>query len=296
MNLLVIGSQGQLARSLVEHARGRSEFSLTAIGRPQIDLEKPGSAAEIIAAMRPDIVINAAGYTAVDQAEAEPERAFRVNAEAAGEIAGAAAKVDAPVIHISTDYVFDGRADRPYDEEAPTNPLNVYGKSKLAGEEQVRRENPKHLIVRTAWVYSPFGHNFIKSMMAAAEKRAELRVVEDQRGNPTSALDLAKGILGMISALRDAPTRLGKTYHLAGFGVASWYEFAVAILEERERLGLPTAEVLPIASSEWPSAAARPANSVLDCAKAYRGFGIRLPLWSNSVREIVRRLASETKA
>src|SRR5437660_1636965 len=200
MKVLVTGTEGQLARSLVERARLHPAIDLVAIGRPMLDMEVAGSAAAAIAEAAPDVVVNAAAYTAVDQAEDEPERAFRVNADAAGEVAAAATRAGAAVIQLSTDYVFNGRAEGPYREDAPVDPLGVYGRSKLAGEEQVRAANPRHAIVRTAWVYSPFGRNFIKSMMAGAGVRDRLTVVDDQRGSPTSALDLADGLLAMVEA------------------------------------------------------------------------------------------------
>src|SRR3954452_12728393 len=185
MKVLVIGSSGQLAQSLLERAVGRGGIALRAIGRPEIDLEVAGAASSAIAAAAPDVVINAAAYTAVDQAEDEPERAFRINADAAGEIAAATAG-KARLVHVSTDYVFDGTAEGAYGENAEPNPLNVYGRSKLAGEANVRSANPEHVIVRTSWVYSPFGRNFVATMMAAAERNDHLAVVDDQRGCPTS--------------------------------------------------------------------------------------------------------------
>src|SRR4051812_35034781 len=171
MKILVTGIEGQLARSLAERARLHPDLELIARGRPELDLELPGSAAAAIAQAQPDVVINAAAYTAVDQAEDERDRAFRINADAAGEVAEAAAHAGAAVIQISTDYVFDGRGEGASREDAPVNPLGVYGSSKLAGEEQVRAANPRYAIVRTAWVYSPFGRNFVKSMMAATSVR-----------------------------------------------------------------------------------------------------------------------------
>src|SRR5438067_4281056 len=222
MKVLVIGSSGQLATSLTERAHGRAGIELRTIGRPDVDLELPGSAASIIAAAAPDVVINAAAYTAVDLAEGEPDRAFRINADAAGEIAAATAG-NARLIHISTDYVFDGRADGAYGEDAEPNPLNVYGRSKLAGEANVRSANADHLIVRTSWVYSPFGRNFVTTMMAAAERNDCLTVVDDQRGCPTSALDLAEGILRVVDVWKGGShTGLGETYHLAGTDSTSW--------------------------------------------------------------------------
>jgi dTDP-4-dehydrorhamnose reductase len=291
MKVLVIGSSGQLARSLAERAHGRAGIELRTIGRPEIDLEVPGSVAAGIAAAAPDVVINAAAYTAVDLAEDEPDRAFRVNAGAAGEIAAATAG-KARLIHISTDYVFDGRAEGAYGEDAEPNPLNVYGRSKLAGEANVRSANADHLIVRTSWVYSPFGRNFVTTLMAAAEGKDRLTVVDDQRGCPTSGLDLAEGILRVVDVWNGGSrTGLGKTYHLAGAGSTSWCGFAQAIMDERRTRGLKTAAVAPIQSKDWPTRAERPRNSTLECGKFLRDFGFAMPEWRSSLAEVVERLA-----
>jgi dTDP-4-dehydrorhamnose reductase len=294
MKLMVTGCKGQLARSLIERASNRPDIWLVALGRPELDLEQPGSAAEAIAEIRPDVVINAAAYTAVDRAEDEPELAMRINADGAGEVAEAAARVGAPVIQISTDYVFDGRAAGDYAEDAPTSPVGAYGRTKLAGEEQVRAANWRHAIIRTAWVYSPFGHNFVKTMMAVAKTRDVLTVVDDQQGNPSSALDLADGLLAMLDRWRDAPDAgLGQTYHVAGAGWTSWCGFARAIMAKREQLGLPTARIEPIATADWPTKAQRPPNSRLSSDKFARDFGFVMPPWEHSLAEVVERLASE---
>jgi len=293
VKILVTGADGQLARSLVERVQGRSGLELVAVGRPELDLAVPGSAAAAIGAIQPQLVINAAAYTAVDKAEDDPGLAFRINAEAAGEVAAAAALVDAAVIQISTDYVFDGRSNEPYAEEAPTSPLGVYGRSKLEGEDRVRAANPRHAIVRTAWVYSPFGSNFVKTMMAAARTRDVLNVVEDQRGSPTSALDLADGLLQMAETWNDAPDRgVGATYHVAGTGETSWFGLAECVMSECRKRSLPAAKVLPIATSDWPTRAARPPNSVLDSHKFEQEFDFTMPEWRQSVAVVVDRLAA----
>jgi dTDP-4-dehydrorhamnose reductase len=274
MKVLVTGAEGQVARSLVERSRARRGVELIAVGRPRLDLEQAKAAERVIVEISPDVVINAAAYTAVDAAEDEPERAFRVNADAAGEIAAAAARIGAPIIQLSTDYVFDGSAAGPYDEKSEPNPLGVYGGSKLAGEEQVRSANADHVIVRTAWVYSPFGRNFLKTMVSAAGRGAPLTVVSDQRGSPTSALDLADGLLKIVERWQTEPTAtLGETFHLAGTGSTSWFGFAQAIMDECRKHGVPAAEVQPISSAEWPTKAPRPSNSVLNTCKFEREFG-----------------------
>ena len=292
MRVLVTGAQGQLARSIVERGAARLEFEIIALGRPQLDLELAGSGEAAVAAVRPDVVINAAAYTAVDQAEDEPERAYRINAEAAGEIAAAAARCGARVIQISTDYVFDGRADGAYAEDAVPNPLGVYGRTKLAGEEGVRAANPNHVILRTAWVYSPFGRNFVKTMMSAAESRDTLDVVDDQVGSPSSALDLADGLFRILETWgEERETGLGEVYHLAGTGATSWCGFARAIMAECNKQGLPAAEVYPIATADWPTKAARPANSVMSSAQFTRDFAFSMPRWEDSLSDVVGRLA-----
>ncbi|HEY0630184.1 MAG TPA: dTDP-4-dehydrorhamnose reductase [Sphingomicrobium sp.] len=291
MKLLVTGKNGQLAQSLTEHAALWPGIELIAVGRPDIDLESPGSASELIRRLKPDLVINAAADTDVDGAEEQPLRARRINGEAAGEVAAAAAAIGSPIIHISTDYVFDGSSIEPYSEEEPTRPINAYGCSKLAGEEAVQAANPRHLILRTAWLYSPFGRNFVKTIFEAAGERDELRVVADSRGSPTSALDLAGALLKIAECWPGTTGReQGAVYHLAGSGEASWYELACEIMTCRARLGLPTARVIPIAGSDWPRRAARPSFSVLSNSKFIGDFGFGLPPWQCSVAEVVDRI------
>lgn len=292
MKILVTGREGQLVQSLLERGNAYPATSMRAVGRPDLDLENPTSIERVVRSESPDIVINAAAYTAVDQAEDEPERAFRINAAAAGELAAAARAVGARIIQISTDYVFDGRATGAYHEDDATNPLGVYGRSKLEGEEQVRRENPEHMIVRTAWVYSPFGRNFVKTMMRLGQHHELVTVVEDQRGNPSSALDLAEGLMNVIAQWEQDPRRgLGRTYHLAGSGAASWFEFAQYVFAECSKRGLPSATVRPIVTKDWPTKAVRPQNSVLDCTSFTRLFNYQPPEWKMSVSDVLARLA-----
>jgi dTDP-4-dehydrorhamnose reductase len=288
MRVLVTGLQSQLARSLKEKGAGHPHLQLEFIGRPELELAEPGCAAAIIAERRPGVVINAAAYTMVDQAESEPELAFRINGDAAGEVASAAREIGAKVIQISTDYVFDGNADTPYTENAPTAPLGAYGSSKLAGEEQVRAANPDHLIVRTSWVHSPFGHNFVKTMLRLAADRDELRIVSDQQGCPTSALDLADALLTALPRVRN----WGATYHLAAPEPCSWADLASAVFETSRSLGGPSAKVIPITTAEYPTPARRPMHSALDSSRFARDFGIRLPDWHSSVADVVERLVA----
>ncbi len=290
MRILVTGREGQLARSLAERLAGHQ---LQFVARPEADLAEPGSIARAIVRSEADLVINAAAYTAVDQAESEEALAFRINAEAAGEAAMAAAQIGAPIIQLSTDYVFDGNKPESYRETDRTDPQSVYGRSKLAGEEAVRAGNPRHLIVRSAWVYSPFGRNFVRTMLVAARDRDVLTVVDDQRGNPTSALDLADGLGAALKRMEAATDDLWGAYHLAGSGETSWCGFAAAVMKEAQALGLPIAEVRPIRTADWPTPARRPANSVLDSSRFAATFGFTMPHWRTSVGQVVGRIARD---
>ncbi len=292
MKVLVTGAQGQLARALAEMG-STSGLDLHFVGRPQLDLAIPGSAARVIRDTTPDAVVNAAAYTAVDQAEREPDLAFAINAAGAGDVAGAAAEVGAPLIHLSSDYVFEGQATQPYREDAPTRPINVYGQSKLAGEERVRAANADHLILRTSWVFSPFGVNFVNTMLRLARARDEVRVVADQTGCPTSAESLALAIFEILHRwCGGQSTGRGQTYHLTGTGACSWADFAEEIFAVSGDLGGPSATVIPISTDEFPTAAARPRYSVLDCGKFASDFGVALPPWQSQVRRVVGRLTA----
>lgn len=295
VKVLVTGRSGQLARSLLSREQ-QPGLQLVALGRPELDLEVPGSAAEATVRIRPDVIVNTAAYTAVDQAEDEPARAFRINAEGAGELARAAADCGARLIQVSTDYVFDGRSAAPYRPSDRTGPLNVYGRSKLAGEEQVRAALPGHLIIRTAWLLSPFGTNFLRTMLGLAEQHATVRVVADQSGSPTSALDLADGLLAILRCWQnDCSLGLGETYHLAGAGSASWAELAGTIFHEAGRRGLPTAVVQPIPACERPSGAERPARSSLDSSDLERRFGISAKPWRSAIPALVAAISAEPR-
>lgn len=293
MKILVTGHDGQLVKSLLERSRD-SAHRIVAVGRPELDLARLETITPAIERASPDLVINAAAYTAVDQAEDEPELAYRINAEAAGELAAAAHQAGARIIQISTDYVFGGASASPYGEDAPTNALGVYGRSKLEGEEAVRSANRDYVIVRTAWVYSPFGRNFVKTMLKLAADRESLGVVSDQQGNPSSALDLADGLLRLISAWEAGASKgLGETYHLAGTGSTTWDVFAREVFAVSSSLSGPSAEVRSIRTEDYPTRAARPRNSCLDCSKFERDFGYRAPAWQTSTAEVVRRLLSD---
>lgn len=289
LKVLVAGRTGQVALALKHSAP--AGFEVTCLGRPHLDLTQRASIEAAVAALRPSVVINAAAYTAVDQAESDEAGAFAVNAEGAGHLAAAAARVGAPILHLSTDYVFDGTKDGPYSESDPVAPLGAYGRSKRAGEERVAEANPHHLIFRTAWVYSPVGKNFVKTMLRAASQREELTVVHDQIGNPTSAADIAASlwsVAGQVAA--DAAALKPGIYHMTGSGEASWAEFAEEILAVSAALGGPVARVRRIPSAEYPTPTRRPANSRLDNKKLSQTFGVILPQWPLSTRRCVETL------
>ena len=291
MRILVTGREGQVARSLAERAPTRG-VELMMLGRPQLDLAGPPDA--IIAAVdaaRPDVIVSAAAYTQVDKAESEPDLAFAVNEGGARAVARAAAELRVPVIYLSTDYVFDGSKPEPYVEADAPGPTGVYGASKLAGEQAVLFEQPNSAVLRTAWVYSPFGGNFVKTMLRLAETRDEISVVADQRGNPTSALDIADAVLSIAANLvdRDEPELRGR-FHMTAAGEASWADFAQAVFDASARVGGPSADVKRISTAEYLTPAKRPANSRLNCSRLEQTHGFRLPDWRESLQVVVERL------
>jgi len=296
MRIIVVGKEGQVARSLAERARAHGAQAVL-VGRPKLDLADPSGIEDALIDTGGDVIVNAAAYTAVDQAESDRELAEAINGIGAGVVAGAAASMNVPVIHLSTDYVFDGTADRPYREDDPVSPLGVYGASKLLGEEAVAAEAENHVILRTAWVYSPFGKNFVKTMLRLAGEREEVGIVADQRGSPTSALDIADGIIAVSRNLIERPEdrSLRGLFHMAGTGFATWAEFAAEIFAVSSRLGGPSAKVRPIATTDFPTPAKRPANSRLDCTKLKEAHGVVLPPWRSSLEVCVKRLIEEAR-
>lgn len=290
MRIAVTGQAGQIVSSMLERAPAGVEIA--ALGRPVLDLSDLPTIAPAIMAARPDIVVNAAAYTAVDQAESEPELATLVNGKAAGEVAKAAAGLGLPIIQISTDYVFDGCLARPYREDDPVGPVSVYGASKLEGERAVAAATPNHAILRTAWVYSPFGRNFVKTMLRLAQTRDEIGVVADQLGCPTSALDIADAVFAVARNLVERPRDAGLrgVFHMAARGEAAWADVAEAIFADRERLGGNHVIVKRIGTADYPTPARRPANSRLDCGKLAAFHGVSLPNWTISLTTCVERL------
>jgi len=290
--LLVVGASGQLARSLMAAASAHPNFDVAFLGRPSLDLLDAASVARALDAVRPDWVVNAAAYTAVDRAESEPDLAFAVNRDGAGGVAAAAAWHGVPVIHISTDYVFDGGKSGAYIETDAPNPLGVYGRSKLEGEERVAAANARHLILRTSWIYSEFGGNFVKTMLRLAAEQPELRVVADQYGNPTYAGDLAAAIFKIIERfLRDGPDAAEwGIYHAAGQGQTSWHGFAEQIIKASTGPGRASIPVRAIMTAQFPTPVRRPANSAMDCGKLEAAFGLRLPAWPESLDRCLDKL------
>ncbi len=291
MRIAVTGREGQVVQSLVERsARNGSKNIVVPVGRPDLDLGNVSSVHAALAAARPDAIVSAAAYTAVDKAESDSETAFAVNATGARAVAQAAAALGVPLVHLSTDFVFDGSKPGLYVEADPTAPLGAYGASKLAGEQAVLAVHADSAILRTAWVYGPFGANFLKTMLRLAADRDELGVVADQMGNPTSALDIADTVLGVVERLKDDPAPdLRGVFHMTSNGGTSWAGFAEAIFAASAAHGGPVAAVRHIPSTDYPTPARRPANSRLDCTKLARTYGMDLGHWMQAVDPIVAR-------
>lgn len=287
MRALIFGTTGQVAREL---ARTAGEWEVVALGRAEADLSDPAACAAAVAAWEGDVVINAAAYTAVDQAEDEPALAHLVNAAAPSALARAAAARGLPFLHVSTDYVFDGAPGRPWREDDPTGPLGVYGTSKLAGERAVLAAGGDATVLRTAWVFSSHGKNFVKTMLTVGRGREEMRVVGDQRGGPTPAADIARA-LWTIAAARLAGRGAPGIYHFAGAPAASWAEFAEAIFAASGWAERP--RVTPIATADWPTRAVRPSNSVLDCGAIARVFGIAQPDWRAGLASVIAEITKD---
>ncbi|RAH96517.1 dTDP-4-dehydrorhamnose reductase [Acuticoccus sediminis] len=283
MKVLVIGHSGQVARALVERADGDT---VTALGRPEIDLAAPDTLARAFDAATPDVVVNAAAYTAVDAAESDEDAARALNATGPGRLAERCAADGVPLIHISTDYVFDGTLDRPYREDDPIAPQSAYGRTKAEGEAAVRAAGGRTLVARTAWVYSPFGKNFVKTMLRVGAERDTLTVVADQHGNPTSALDIADALLALARQSAAWPDG-GEIVHVAGRGDTTWCDFARAIVASLPEP--PT--VKAITTADYPTPATRPANSRLDGTRLAERYGIAMPHWTQSLDVVLARLA-----
>jgi dTDP-4-dehydrorhamnose reductase len=283
--ILVIGG-GQLARSLQERAGGRK---LHRLGRPDIDFDDLAGLRAALHSAAPALVVNAAAYTAVDRAETDAEAARRANRDGPAALAAYCAQAGIPLIHVSTDYVFDGLKGAPYVETDPTNPSGVYGATKLEGERDVLAACPRSIVLRTSWVYAATGRNFVLTMLNAAAKTSTLRVVADQIGCPTAAPDLADAILGIADRIeaRGWDESYAGLYHAAGSGATSWHGLAEAIFEAASRHGMARPRIDPIATADWPTPVRRPPDSRLDCDKLARMFALRLPDWQATLSRIV---------
>ncbi|MEO0452358.1 MAG: dTDP-4-dehydrorhamnose reductase [Pseudomonadota bacterium] len=293
MKLLCIGKSGQIARALAERSAARG-IACVCLGRPMVDLEQPETLVAAIDQTKPTLVVNAAAYTNVDGAETDTDTAIALNAIAPGLLAKACQTAGIPLVHISTDYVFSDPSERPLLEEDPVRGVNAYGRSKAAGEAAVRDGTNAHIILRTSWVYSPFGRNFVKTMLRVAEQDGEARVVDDQIGSPTSALDIAEAILDTAPHLfeTNASERFG-TYHYAASGYASWADLAALIFQLYEAKTSCKIGLKRIPSSDYATPAARPHNSRLDTRKIAETFGVFPRDWKAGVIETVDRLLAE---
>ncbi len=283
MRILISGQHGQVSSELQKRLTVLGE--LVVPGRDQLDLAQPEQIRQQVRRVRPDLIINAAAYTAVDKAESEKAAAFSVNAEAPGILAEEAAALGIPLIHYSTDYVFDGSKTAPYNEADEPHPLGVYGKSKLAGEQAITAVKGKHLILRTSWVYSTHGRNFLLTMQRLLQEKPELRIVADQIGAPTWAGTIANSTLALIERWQAGETGAWGTYHLTAQGETSWFGFAQTIGEALREQGKPCANLLPITTSDYPTPASRPLNSRLDCSRLQREWGVSQPDWQTALRE-----------
>jgi dTDP-4-dehydrorhamnose reductase len=294
MRIAVTGRQGQVVTSLIERGPAAG-VEIIAVGRPELDLADAASVRRTLEHLRPDAIVSAAAYTAVDKAESEPELAFAINGEGAGAVAEAAASLNVPMIHLSTDYVFAGNKPEPYLESDPTGPVSAYGRSKLDGERLVALATTNHAILRTAWVYSPFGANFLKTMLRLAETRDVLRVVADQQGQPTSALDIADGVIAVARRLlSDSDPALRGIFHMTASGSGTWADFAEAIFSGLQARTGKAIAVERITTADYPTPARRPANSRLNNTKLSQAYGITLPDWRISTEAVVNRLIGNT--
>lgn len=294
--IFVAGEHGQVALALRHECASRGHI-LRLAGHAAADLTDRAAILSAVTDFQPEIVINAAAYTAVDKAEDDVDHAYLLNRDGAANVSAVAASVHVPLIHISTDYVFDGRKPIPYVETDVPNPVGVYGASKLAGETAVTDSGADYIVLRTSWVCSPTGNNFVKTMLRLASQRDEIGVVDDQRGAPTFAADLAKTIVSIGEALLAAGDRAHFTgiYHATGSGETTWCGFARAIMKGSADKGGPSCRVRPITTDEYPTRAKRPMNSRLDCSKLARDFGIRLPAWESSLDICLDQLIDTTQ-
>ncbi len=292
MKLLVIGAGGQLGSALTRESR-RAGFFTAAADMPEFDITDPAAVRRLVAGVDPDLAVNAAAYTAVDAAEDHPETAFAVNRDGPGHLAGVCAAAGIPLVHISTDYVFDGTGSRPYDEGDPVSPLGVYGRSKAEGEDAVRTRLAEHLILRTSWLFGAAGNNFVKTMLRLGGQETTVRVVADQVGCPTSAEDLAGAVVRLASRVSSGTDPGWGTYHFCNRGATTWHGFAEAIFAlARGRCPLRVTTVSPITTAEFAAAAPRPAYSVLSCERIARRFDIVPRPWQAALADTLDAILS----
>ena len=292
MKILVFGASGQIGREVCR-AAWPPRYAILPLDRKAVDITKSAAVSAMLARETPDLVINLAAYTAVDRAESDPEVAWAANCAGAAHIAGACDESATPLVHLSTDYVFDGRKTGPYREEDAVGPLGVYGRSKEAGERAVRAAVARHMILRTAWVFGAYGANFVKTMLRLAAERPVLRVVADQRGCPTAAADIAAALMVIAAHIERGEAKWG-TYHFVGAGAASWHSFAQAIFDQAAPQLAACPQVEPITTEQYPTLARRPMNSVLDCRKIEEVFGISSPPWRTALATVIRELLDRT--
>ena len=295
MRILLTGKSGQVGKALQATLAPAGE--VIALDRGQLDLVSADAIRQAVREIKPDVIVNAAAFTAVDRAESEPDLAMAVNGVAPGVLAVEARRIDALLVHYSTDYVFDGAKDGPYMEEDATHPLSVYGRTKLAGEQAIREAGIRHYIFRTSWVYSARGSNFVHTILRLARERTEIRIVDDQVGAPTWARSIAEITAKILSAggnTTNAPDNAGGIYHVTAAGAVSWFGFAQAILAAAKtrfpRMIVP--QLIPIPSSEYPLPARRPLNSRLDNSRLTAAFGLALPKWEDALRLCMQEIAS----
>lgn len=290
MKVLITGTKGQLGSDIVPLLEAAG-FTPVPFGSAELDISIEAAVLEAVKKVRPAVIVNSAAYTKVDLAEKETERAYAVNANGPANLAKAAKEAGCPLVHVSTDFVFDGRSPVPYAEEAQANPLSVYGASKLAGERAAAEALEALVIVRTSWLYGTTGHNFVKTILRLASERETLRVVYDQTGSPTWSADLAAMLVEVCTSIESGQKPWG-IYHYSNEGVASWYDFAVAICEEAEAAGmsLKCNHIEPILTSEYPVPATRPAYSVLNKAKIKKTFETPIPHWRRSLSTMLKEL------
>lgn len=284
MRVLVFGKTGQVATEL--QAMATADLTVTALSRDDADLEDPDTCCAVIAATDADAIINAAAYTAVDAAEEEEARATRINGETPGLMAQVAAQRGLPFLHVSTDYVFDGQGDQPFTTEDPTAPLNAYGRSKLVGEQAIQAAGGRYAILRTSWVFSAHGTNFVKTMLRLSESRDWLKVVDDQIGGPTPADDIARALFTMVQGMVRGQD--GGLYHFAGHPPTSWKGFAEEVFAQAQR----TVDVQGIPTKDYPTPAQRPLNSQLDCTALETDFGIRPSDWKAGLTRVIKALGT----